>query len=63
MLIIDTYGPERCLWDSNFPNVLWTPKLTYAQHLSIFTRELPLKESARAQVLGETAKRLWFPVL
>jgi predicted TIM-barrel fold metal-dependent hydrolase len=61
--IIDTYGPERCLWGSNFPNVLWTPKLTYAQHLSIFTRELPLKENARAQVLGETARRLWFPFL
>ena len=28
--IIDTYGPERCVWGSNFPNALWTPKLTYA---------------------------------
>ncbi len=58
--IIDTYGPERCVWGSNFPNVLWTPKLTYAEHLRIFTRELPLKEKARAQILGETARRLWF---
>ena len=61
--IIDAYGPERCVWGSNFPNVLWTPKLTYAQHLGIFTRELPLSESARAQILGETARRLWFPNL
>ncbi|MSS72410.1 MAG: amidohydrolase [Candidatus Latescibacteria bacterium] len=61
--IIDAYGPERCVWGSNFPNILWTPKLTYAQHLGIFTRELPLSESARAQVLGETARRLWFPDL
>lgn len=61
--IIDAYGPERCVWGSNFPNALWTPRLTYDQHLGIFTRELPLSESARAQVLGETARRLWFPDL
>ncbi|MBP89935.1 MAG: hypothetical protein CMJ64_25045 [Planctomycetaceae bacterium] len=61
--IIDTYGPERCVWGSNFPNVLWTPKLTYAQHLKIFTHELPLRREARTQILGETARRLWFPRL
>ena len=61
--IIDTYGPERCVWGSNFPNALWTPKLSYAEHLRIFTHELPLSAAARAQVLGETARRLWFPQL
>jgi L-fuconolactonase len=61
--IIDTYGPERCVWGSNFPNALWTPKFTYAEHLRLFTHELPLSESARAQILGETARRLWFPQL
>ena len=61
--IIDTYGPERCVWGSNFPNELWTPKMTYAQHLKIFTHHLPLKEKDRAQVLGKTARRLWFPHL
>jgi L-fuconolactonase len=61
--IIDTYGAERCVWGSNYPNVLWTPKMTYAEHLKIFTDDLPLKESDRAQVLGETARRLWFPNL
>ena len=60
MRIIDTYGPERCVWGSNFPNALWTPGLTYAEHLRIFTSELPLNDSARTQVLGETARRLWF---
>lgn len=63
MRIIDAYGPERCVWGSNFPNALWTPRLTYAEHLSIFTRELPLSENARALVLGGTARRLWFPHL
>tara|TARA_Y100000588_G_scaffold251439_1_gene265925 strand:+ start:2528 stop:3361 length:834 start_codon:yes stop_codon:yes gene_type:complete len=58
--IIDAYGAERCVWGSNFPNSLWTPMFTYAQHLQIFTEVLPLSEAARAQVLGETARRLWF---
>ena len=61
--IIDSYGPERCVWGSNFPNRLWTPKMTYGEHLKIFTDVLPLSDQARAQVLGETARRLWFPQL
>ncbi len=61
--IIDAYGPERCVWGSNFPNALWTPKLTYSEHLRIFTEALPLSDEAKAQVLGETARRLWFPDL
>ena len=61
--IIDAFGPERCVWGSDFPCELWTPKVTYAEHLKIFTEALPLKDSARAQVLGETARRLWFPAL
>ena len=61
--IIEAYGPERCVWGSNFPNALWTPKVTYSEHLRIFTHDLPLSSRARAQVLGQTAKRLWFPGL
>ncbi|MAV35433.1 MAG: hypothetical protein CMJ59_08240 [Planctomycetaceae bacterium] len=59
--VIEAYGPERCVWGSNFPNALWTPKMTYSEHLRIFTHDLPLSARARAQVLGETAHRLWFP--
>lgn len=61
--IIDTYGANRCVWGSNFPNALWTPKMTYAEHLKIFTDVLPLKKDERKEVLGETARRLWFPKL
>lgn len=61
--IIDAYGAERCVWGSNYPNVLWTPKVSYAEHLKIFTEALPLKDEDRAMVLGGTAKRLWFPNL
>jgi predicted TIM-barrel fold metal-dependent hydrolase len=59
--IIDAYGAERCVWTSSFPNDLWTPKITYAEHLRIFTEVLPLSTNARRQILGETARRLWFP--
>jgi predicted TIM-barrel fold metal-dependent hydrolase len=58
--IIEAYGPERCVWASSFPNDLWTPKITYAEHLRIFTEVLPLTSSARRAILGETARRLWF---
>jgi L-fuconolactonase len=61
--IINAFGPERCVWGSDFPCELWTPKVTYADHLKIFTEALPLKDTARAQILGETARRLWFPGL
>ncbi len=61
--IIEAYGSERCVWGSNYPNQLWTPKLTYAEHLRIFKEALPLSSRARADVLGETARRLWFPEL
>ena len=58
--IIDAFGPERCAWGSSYPSALWTPKLGYRDHLRIFTHELELKSAARAAVLGETARRLWF---
>ena len=61
--IIDAYGAERCVWGSNFPNCVWTPRLTYAEHLRILTEALPLTHDQRVQVLGETARRLWFPDL
>jgi len=58
--IIDAYGPERCLWGSNFPTELWAPKATYAEHLRIFKQELGLSQAEQDAVLGGTAERLWF---
>ncbi len=63
MKIIAAYGAGRCVWASSYPNDLWTPKITYAQHLRIFTEVLPLKLNERRAILGETARRLWFPDL
>ncbi|MBI4662319.1 MAG: amidohydrolase [Verrucomicrobia bacterium] len=59
--IVDAFGPERCVWGSDFPCELWTPGITYSQHLQIFLKDLPLRDAARQQILGLTAKRLWFP--
>jgi predicted TIM-barrel fold metal-dependent hydrolase len=58
--IIEAYGPERCVWGSDFPNALWTPKVSYGEYLRIFTEALPLRATARDQILGTTASRLWF---
>ncbi len=61
--IINAYGPQRCIWGSDFPCELWCPKVSYAQHLRLFTHDLSLPDAARAAILGETARRLWFPQL
>jgi len=58
--IIEAFSPARCVWGSNFPCELWCPKISYSQHLRIFTHELELEEDVRRAILGETAKRLWF---
>jgi predicted TIM-barrel fold metal-dependent hydrolase len=58
--IIETFGPERCVWGSAYPSALWTPRLTYRDHLRIFTHELELTSETRAAVLGKTARKLWF---
>ncbi|HSB16515.1 MAG TPA: amidohydrolase family protein [Bryobacteraceae bacterium] len=58
--VLRAYGAERCVWGSDFPNDLWTPKVSFEEHLKIFTHDLPLKPAERSAVLGGTANRLWF---
>jgi predicted TIM-barrel fold metal-dependent hydrolase len=58
--IVEAYGAGRCVWGSDFPCELWTPRVTYTEHLRIFQNVLPLPDQARVQILGETARRLWF---
>jgi predicted TIM-barrel fold metal-dependent hydrolase len=58
--VIAAFGPDRCVWGSDFPCELWCPKVTYAQHLRIFTHELGLDAKTQEAILGTTAKRLWF---
>ena len=59
-LFIEAFGPERCVWGSDFPVELWCPKVTYEQHLRIFRDHLGLTPDELAAVLGGTAERLWF---
>ena len=61
--VADAFGPERCVWGSDYPSGLWTPRVSYAEHLKIFTEVLGLTDAARTNILGETAGRLWFPNL
>ena len=61
--IIEAFTPDRCVWGSDFPCELWCPKVTYAQHLKIFTHKLGLDDAAKSAVLGKTAQRLWFDPL
>ena len=60
MKVVEAFGAERCIWGSDFPTGLWTPRVSYAEHLRIFTHDLPLREAQRTAILGETASRLWF---
>jgi predicted TIM-barrel fold metal-dependent hydrolase len=56
---VDAYGPERCIWGSDFPCELWCPKVTYAGHLQLFKEELGLSAAEQAAILGDTAARLY----
>ncbi len=58
--IINAYGPERCVWGSDYPTELWCPKVTYQQHLELFQRHLGLSKGEQDEILGGTAHRLWF---
>jgi predicted TIM-barrel fold metal-dependent hydrolase len=60
LLVVEAYGAERCVWGSDFPNALWTPKVSYGEHLRIFADDLDLTDGAREQILGKTARGLWF---
>ncbi len=58
---IDIFGAERCCWGSHFPTEKYARQLTYGQHLAVYRERLPLSAEARRWILGETARRLWFP--
>lgn len=59
--VVDLFGAERCAWGSHFPTEKYAQPLSYGEHLDIFRKHLPFDERTRTQVLGETARRLWFP--
>jgi len=58
--IIAAYTPDRCVWGSDFPCELWTPKATYGQNLRVIDEELGLGTAAKEAILGKTARGLYF---
>jgi L-fuconolactonase len=60
--LVEAYGPERCMWGSDFPCELWLRgKATYQTHLSLFTEVLGLSAGEQRAILEETPMRVWFP--
>jgi predicted TIM-barrel fold metal-dependent hydrolase len=57
--IVDAFGPERCLYGSNFPTAQYNPKFTYKQTVELFSNALELSAEERKWILGETAAKLW----
>ncbi|MCC6625818.1 MAG: amidohydrolase [Chloroflexi bacterium] len=57
--VIDAFGPQRCLYGSNFPTEQYNPKITYRQAVDLFAEAVDLTADEQHWVLGETAARLW----
>jgi predicted TIM-barrel fold metal-dependent hydrolase len=59
---IEAFGPDRCMWGSDFPCELWLKgKATYRSHLSLYTEALGLSENEQRSILWTTPMRIWFP--
>lgn len=60
--MLGAFGADRCMWGSDFPCEFWLRgKASYGQHLAVVRDELGLSEADQAQVMGETALRVFFP--
>ncbi len=57
--LVDAFGPERCLFGSNFPTAQYSPKTSYAQTVELFAEAIDLSAEERAWILGGTAAALW----
>lgn len=57
--LVDAFGPQRCLFGSNFPTAQYSPHTSYAQTVDLFREAIDLSEEERAWILGGTAEQLW----
>ena len=57
--IVDAFGPQRCLFGSNFPTAQYCPQTSYAQTVELFADAIDLSKEERGWILGETAAGLW----
>ncbi|MDA0336675.1 MAG: amidohydrolase family protein [bacterium] len=58
--VIDAYGPERCVWGSDFPCEQYTPKVSYTQYPALFRECLDLSDAESEAILSTTPGRLYF---
>ena len=58
--IMAAFGPERCMWGSDFPCEHWLKKATYEQHLNLFRQELGLSRGEQEAILGAAPMEVWF---
>tara|TARA_Y100000588_G_scaffold145275_1_gene159142 strand:- start:154 stop:981 length:828 start_codon:yes stop_codon:yes gene_type:complete len=57
---ISIFGPQRCMWGSDFPCEHWLDNTSYDQHLALFTEELGLSQMEQEAILQEAPFKLWF---
>ena len=57
--LVDAFGPERCLFGTNFPQAQYSPDVSYAQLVELFAEAIDLSPSEREWILGGTAAGLW----
>ena len=57
--LVDAFGPDRCLFGSNFPTVQYIPQTGYEQTVALFADAVDLSVEERAWILGGTAQTLW----
>jgi L-fuconolactonase len=58
--VMEAFGPDRCMWGSDFPCEHWLRKATYVEHLTMFTEAMGLSAGEKTAILSETPMRVWF---
>ena len=57
--LVGAFGPDRCLFGSNFPTDQYSPKTSYQETVELFFDAIELSNEEREWILGGTANKLW----
>ena len=57
--LVDAFGPDRCLFGSNFPTDQYSPKTSYQETVTLFSEAINLSHEEREWIMGGTANSLW----
>ena len=58
--VVDAYGPDRCVWGSDFPCERYAAKATYAEARALFSDAVGLSDAEAEAIFETTPGRLWF---